>query len=134
MGEAVVAGCNSAEVLEAAEHALDGVTVAVEPRGEAVLPSSIGLGRDVGRRALALDLATDGVAVIPLVAMQDFGGGHLVEQRIGGGAIGDLAARQQERDGAAEAIGQRVNFRRPPAAGTADRLREFPPLPPEAQR
>jgi hypothetical protein len=66
--------------------------------------------------------------------MQDFSGGHLVEQRIGGSAVGDRAAGQQKRDRAAEAIDQRVDFRRPPAAGMADRLREFPPLPPEAQR
>lgn len=134
MGEAVVSRGDSAEVLEAAEHTLDGIAVAIEVRREAVLPAPVGLGRNVGRGALALDLATDGVTVIPLVAMQDFGGGHLVEQRIGGGAVGDLAAGQQKRDGAAEAIGQRVDFSRAPAAGTADRLREFPPLPPEAQR
>ena len=134
MCEAVVSGGNSAKVLETPEHTLDGVAIAVEPRGEAVLPSSIGFGRDVRRDAIALDLATDGVAVIPLVAVQDFGAGHLIEQHIGGGAVGDLAAGQQKRDRAAEAIGQRVDFRRPPAAGTADRLREFPPLPPEAQR
>jgi len=134
MGEAVIAGCDPAEVLEAAEHALDGIAIAVEPRGKAILPSSVGLGRDIRRGALALDLATDGVAVIPLVAVQDFGGRHLVEQSIGGGAVGDLAAGQQECDGAAEAIGQCVDFRRPPAARSADRLREFPPLPPEAQR
>ncbi len=134
MGEAVVSSGDPAEVLEAAEHALDGVSVAIEIGREAVLPSPVGLGRDVRRGALALDLATDGVAVIALVTMQDFGGGDLVEQHICGGAIGDLAAGQQEVDRAAEAIGQRVDFRRPPAAGTADRLRELPPLPPEAQR
>jgi len=134
MGEAVVSRGDPSEVLEAPEHALDGVTVAVEIGRETILPAAVGLGRDVGCGALALDLATDGVAVIPLVAMQDFGGGHLVEQGIGGGAVGDLAAGQQECDRAAEAIGQRVDFRRPPAAGTADRLREFPPLAPEAQR
>jgi len=134
MGKAVVSGCNSVEVRETPEHALDGTTIAVEPRGEAVLPSSVGLRRDVRRSAFARDLATGGVAVISLVAVQDFGAGYLIEQRIGGGAVGDLAAGQQECDGAAETIGQRVDFRRPPAAGAADRLREFPPLPPEAQR
>jgi hypothetical protein len=134
MGEAVVSCGDSAEVLEAPEHALDGVAAAVEIGREAILPAAIGLGRDVGCGALALDLATDGIAVIPLVAVQDFGAGHLVEQGIGGGTVGDLAAGQQERDRTAEAIGQRVDLRRPPAAGTADRLREFPPLAPEAQR
>ncbi len=134
MGEAVVSRCDSSEVFEAPEHALDGVAVAIETGRKAILPAAVDLRWDVRRGALALDLATDGVAVIPLVAMQDFGGGHLVEQGIGGGAVRDLAAGQQECDRATEAIGQRVDFRRPPAAGTADRLREFPPLPPEAQR
>lgn len=134
MGEAIVSCGDSAEVLEAPEHALDGVAIAVEIGREAVLPTAVDLGRDVRRGALALDLATDGIAVIPLVAVQDVGGGELIEQRIGGDTVGDLAAGQQERDRAAEAIGQRVDFRGPPAAGPADRLREFPPLPPEAQR
>ena len=134
MSEAVISCGDSSEVLEAPEHALDGVAVAIEIGRETILPTAIGLGRDVGCGALALDLATDGIAVIPLVAVQDFGAGHLVEQGIGGGAVGDLAAGQQERDRTAEAIGQRVDLRRPPAAGTADRLREFPPLAPEAQR
>jgi len=134
VGETVVSCADSAEVLETAEHALDGVAVAVEIGREAVLPAAIDLGRNVRCGTLALDLATDGVAVIAFVAMQDFGGGNLVEQGIGSNAIRDLAARQEERDRAAEAIGQRVDFRRPPTAGPADRLREFPPLPPEAQR
>jgi hypothetical protein len=134
VSEAVISCGDSSEVLEAPEHALDGVAVAIEIGRETILPTAIGLGRDVGCGALALDLATDGIAVIPLVAVQDFGAGHLVEQGIGGGAVGDLAAGQQERDRTAEAIGQRVDLRRPPAAGTADRLREFPPLAPEAQR
>jgi hypothetical protein len=134
MGEAVVSRGDPSEVLEAPEHALDGVAVAVEVGREAVFSAPVGLGRNVRRGTLAFDFATDGVAVIPLVAMQDFSAGHLVEQGIGGGAVGDLAAGQQKGDRAAEAIGQRVDFRRAPAAGTADRLREFPPLAPEAQR
>ena len=134
MGEAVVSCGNSSEVLEAPEHALDGVAVAVEIGREAILPAPVGLGWDVRRGTLALDLATDSVAVIPLITMQDFGAGHLIEQGIGGSAVGDLAAGQQERDWATEAIGQRVDFRRPSTAGPADRLCEFPPLAPEAQR
>ena len=134
MGEAVVSSGDSSEVLEAAEHALDGVTVAVEIRREAILPAAVGLGRDVGCSALAFDLAADCVAVIPLVAVQDHSRGHLVEQRVGSNAIRHLAASQQERDWAAEAIGQRMDFRGSPPARAADRLGEFPPLAPEAQR
>lgn len=134
MGETVVAGGDSAEVLETSEHALDGVAVAIEDWREAVLPAPVGLGWDVRRRSFALDLAADGVAVIALVATQDGGCGHLVEQRIGGRAVGHLAAGQEERDGAAELVGERVDFRRAPAARAADRLRDLPPFPPEALR
>ena len=91
MGEPVVAGGDPAEVLEAAEHAFDGVAVTVEIGREAALPATIGLRRDVGSSALALDLAAYRVAVIALVAVQDFGGGEVVEQGIGGNAVGDLA-------------------------------------------
>ena len=134
MGEAVVSGGDSAEVLDPSEHAFDGVAIAVEAGREAVFPAPVGFGRDVRRGALALDLAADGVAVVALVAVQDRGRGHLVEQSIGGDAVGHLAAGQEERDRAAEAVGEGVDLRGSSAPGTADRLGEFPPLPPEAQR
>ena len=134
MGEAVVSSCDSAEILEAPEHALDSVAIAIEVGREAVLPTSVDLGGNIRSGALALDLAADSVAVIALVTMQDLRGGHLVEQGIGGSAVRHVAAGQQERDGAAEAIGQRVDFRGSSAARAADRLAEFPPLPPAAQR
>ena len=134
MGETVVSRGNPAEVLEAAEHPLDRVAIAVQVGREAVLPAPIGLGRDVGCNAFALDLVAHRVGVIALVAVQDFGRTHSVEQDIGGHAIRYLAAGQQERDRAAEAVGQGMDFRRPSPARAADRLTEFPPLPPEAQR
>jgi len=134
MSEAVVAGGDPSEVLDASEHALDGIAVAVEEGREAVLPASIGLWRDIRRGALVLDFATDGVAVVALVAVQDRRFGHLVEQGVGGNTVSHMAAGQQERDRAAEAVGQRVDLRGAPAARAADRLGELPPLPPEAQR
>jgi hypothetical protein len=66
MGEAVVAHGDAAEVLEASEHALDRVAIPVEAGREAVLPTSIGLRRDVGRGTFALDLAAYGVRVVAL--------------------------------------------------------------------
>jgi hypothetical protein len=134
MGEAVVSGGDPAEILEAAEHALDRVAITVEVGRETTLPGSGGLGRDVGCGTLALDLAAHGVGVIALVAMQDLGGGDAVEQNLGSDAVRHLAAGQQERDRATEAIGQRVDFRGPPPTRAANRLAEFPPFPPEAQR
>ena len=60
--------------------------------------------------------------------------GDEVKHSNGGGAIRHLAAGQQKGKRAAEAIGQRVDFRGSPPARAADRLAEFPPLPPAAQR
>ena len=66
--------------------------------------------------------------------MQDFGVGEVVEQGVGGDAVGHLAAGQQEGDRAAQAIGQGVDFRGATAARAADRLAPLPPFPPAAQR
>ena len=134
MGQAIVSGSDAAEVLEAAEHALDGVAVAVEMGREAALPAPVGLGRDVGRSADGFDLAAYRVAAIALVGVQYFGRGEVIEQGVGGNAVGHLATGQQERDRAAEAVGQRVDFGGASAARAADRLIAFPPFPPEAQR
>ena len=65
----------------------DGVAVGVQVGREAVLPPPVGLRWDVRSGTLALDLAADGIAVAPLVAVQDHGCGHLAEQGVGGGAI-----------------------------------------------
>ena len=47
-GEFVVTGSEAAAVLEAAEHALDGVAALVEGLAEAAFPAPVAFGRDVG--------------------------------------------------------------------------------------
>ena len=49
-------------------------------------------------------------------------------------AISDLTPGQQEGERTAELVGERVDFRRAPTTGAADRLALLPPLPPDAQR
>src|SRR5215204_7744548 len=49
-------------------------------------------------------------------------------------AVSDVTAGQHEGNRATEAIRQRVNLGRAPAARSADGLRIFPPLAPEAER
>jgi len=134
LGKAVVSGGDSAEVLEAAEHALDGIALAVEDGRKAVLPTPVGFGRNVRRGALAFDLSTDGIAVIAFVTMKDVGFRHELQQSVGRGAIGHLAAGQEEGDRAASTVGQGVDLGGATASGAAYGLSEFPPLPPEAQR
>ena len=97
-GEAVVSSCDSPEVLEAAEHALDCISVAVEVGREAILPDPIGLGRDVRHRALGFRQSTDLIAVVALIGMQDPARRKAVEQGKSGCAISYLAADQIEGD------------------------------------
>lgn len=47
------------------------IMLAVERLREAGPPFAVGLGRDVGHRALALDKVADGVAVVSLVTKHD---------------------------------------------------------------
>jgi len=104
-GEPVVAGGDAAEILQATEHALDGISAAIEIGREAVLPAPVCLWRDVGGSACRFDFLPHGVCVVPFVAMHQIGSPQLVQQRVGRCAIGHLTARQQERDGPAGQVG-----------------------------
>ena len=134
MREAIVAGGDPSKVFKPAEHPLDGVAVSVEGWREAVFPDAIRFRRDVRRSALRFNLPAHRVRVVTLVAMHEIGRGYLIEQGVGGDAIGHLAAGQQERNGTAILIGQRMDFGGAPTARAADRLAPLPPFPPDAQR
>ena len=108
MFQAVVSCRDPAEVLDPAEHALDGVSVAVKNGREAGFPAPVGLWRDVRRGSHGFDFLAHGVGVVALVAMQDQSCGHLVQEKVGSRAVGHLAAGQQEGHGAAEPVGQGV--------------------------
>ena len=62
--------------------------------------------------------------------MQDRCRRHLVEQGVGGGAIGRLATGQQKGDRTAVRGGERVDLRGSAAMGSDYRLIVLPPLPP----
>ena len=134
MSEAVVSSGDSAEVLEAAEHALDGIALPIEDGRKAVLPTTVGFRWNVWRGALAFDLSTDSIAVIVFVAMKDVGFRHELQQGVGRRAIGHLATGQEEGDRAALTVAQGVDLGGASASGATYGLTEFPPLPPEAQR
>lgn len=70
-GELVVTSGETAAVLQAAEHALDGVAAFVERLAEAAFPAPVTFGRDIGDRALFLDQIADAVAVIGTVGVDD---------------------------------------------------------------
>lgn len=133
-GQPVIARRNSAEVFDAIEHPLDGVTIAIEHWREAALPRPSDFGRNVGCCAMRLDFLAHGVGVVTFVTLDDGDPLEVFEQGVGRGAIGNLAASQQESDRAAVYIGQGVDLGRAAAARAADRLAVLPPFPPEAQR
>jgi len=87
-----------------------------------------------GAAPLLSILRRTGVAIIPFVAVQNVCCDDLIKQAIGSDAIGHVDTGQQERNGTAEAIGQLVDLCGASTAGPTDRLAEFPPLPPAAQR
>ncbi len=134
MSQAIISSGDPAEILDPPEHSLDGIAVAVEVRREAVFPAPIGFGRDVRGGALTFDFPPHRVAVVSLVAVQDGGFRQLVEQGVGRGTVGDLAAGQHKGDRTAEIVGQCVDFGCASASRSADRLVELPPFPPEALR
>lgn len=70
--------------------------LAVERLREAGPPFAVGLGRDVGHRALAIDKVADGVAVVSLVAKHDFARFGPVKQRQGCGRVARLTRRKAE--------------------------------------
>ena len=130
----VVSGGDAAEILEAAEHALDCIAIAIESWREAVFPSPIGLGRDVGHCAFRLDLAADCVAVIALVAMKNVAVGQVFQEVRGGSAIGNVAGGNEEGDGPTLDVGQGMDLGGSTTSGAAYGLIFLPPLPPEAER
>ena len=59
-GEAVVSGCDAPEVLQPADHALDGVAASVERGAEAALLTPVCPGRDIRHRGAGFDGALGG--------------------------------------------------------------------------
>lgn len=113
-GQTIVAGCDAPEVLETAEHAFDGVAVAIEIGGEAVLPDAVGFGRDVGHGALGFSQPTDLIAVVALVRVQDAARWKTFEEGQSRCAISDLPASQIEGDRSALCVSQSMDFSRSP--------------------
>lgn len=132
--ELVVSGCDAAEVLEAAEAALDDVSAFVGAFAERMDDDPVGFVGD-DRLCPALDdLGAQIVTVISLVG-DERAHGRGERQNIGcGGNVGVLAGGQMKNDRPAERIAQTMDFGRAPTARAADGLFIVPPFPPEAQR
>ena len=132
--ELVISGGDAPPIFDATEIVLDLVAPAVEAlRAISSDPTGAAAGND-RQSAFVLDLLTDGLAVIGLVAGdgERWPGGredifdHLV--------VMDLSASHDEVQRATLAIDHRVDFRGPPAAADTNRLVFLPPFAPLAAR
>jgi hypothetical protein len=112
--EAIVPGCDTSEVLEAAEHAFDGISVAVEIGREAVFPDAIGFGRDIGHCPLGFGQPSDLIAIVGLVSVQDPTLWQAFEKRQSRFTISNLAAGEIKSDRSALSISQSMDFSRSP--------------------
>lgn len=91
--------------------------MSIDPTREHEGARAVCLRRNIGPRLALCRLGSDGVGVIAFIGKQDVTFAEVVGQRIGLGAVGDLAAGQPQVDGATFGIDERVDFARKPAAG-----------------
>lgn len=113
-------------MLELAKEAFDLIALAVERLREAGPPLAVGLGRDVGNSALALDQVADGVAVISLVAEYDGARFEPVEQVQCGRRIMRLTRRQAEPERQALPVDDRVDLGRETASRATETMISTP--------
>ena len=134
VGALVVAGCDAAEILESAEHALNQISGTVGARviGMGMLAGRV--GRDHGLGSALGEPVPQFARVVGAVGEQALGGAADRQKRASAHQIVGVARRQREGDGAALIIGQGVDFRRPTAARGANSMMMSPPFAPAAER
>ena len=75
-----------------------------------------------------------GIGVVAFVGQDVAGAAGAGEQLRRDGDVGDVAGSERQREGAADDVGEDVDFGRLTAARGADRLSLRPPFPPKAER
>ena len=113
-------------MLELAEEALDLVAFAVECPTEARPPLAIGLGGDIGHRALAFDQIANATRIIGFVRKHDGARLEPVEQGQRGGRVVRLARRQAEPDREPLAVDDRVDLGGETAPGATQTMISTP--------
>ena len=122
----VVASGDAAPFLEPSEHAFDGVPLPVEFGVAGDGFHAAGAAGDAGCDAASGEGAAEAVAVIALVADRGVGVGQDGEHGSGAAIIADLAFGQQQDQGLAVCVADRVELRVEPAPGAADTARKSP--------
>jgi len=146
-GEAVVSGCYAPEVLQPAEHALDGVAASVECGAKAALLTPVCLGRDIRHRGAGFEGASEAICIEGTVGDHQGAFGNRLDQRLAAAEIRRVTTGEMELDCRAGRVCRGVDLGGPAATQGApsqpaamgspqppDGLRAPPSFPPEALR
>ncbi len=134
MSELVVSGCDTPEILEPAEAALDDVAVFISLLVVADLLFAVGFAWDDGLDAALLEESPDRIGIIAFVGEELFDAGDETDTFFGHHTIGDIARCEDERPGPAKRINYHMYLAVVAAFRKPDRLKFGPPFPPLAQR
>ena len=91
-------------------------------------------GRDDSFNAVLLEVSSQAVGVVGLIGDQSFDGPSRRQQLLRHHDVVDIARRNQQNPGPADAVGESVDRRRASASGAAYAFLEGPPFPPAAER
>jgi len=133
-GKFIVASCDTSEILEAAETALDDVATLIGALVEAVEGDPVGFVWNDGLGTTIDDFGAKAVAIVSFVANEGRHGWREFQKGWRCGNICVLAWSEMKCARSAVRVTQCVDFRGPPAARAADRLFMLPPFPPLAER
>lgn len=130
--ELVVACGDASEVLELVEEAFDEVALPVELRIDGALVLPVALCGDMRAGAAEGDDLEDGLGVVAAVCDGIGSRAQAVEQGRDGGLVGGLAWRDQQTDGQAAGVDDRVELGAQSSTRAADGVIRAPFFPPAA--
>ena len=127
-----VARCDSPEVLEAVEEALDEVSVAIELAIDGADDADVALTWDVSGGAGGFDRFGHGAPEVAAVGDDITAERERSDQFWRGGLVGRLAGSEDEADRQAAAVDHRVDLAGQSPTGATDGVIRAPFLPPAA--
>ena len=126
LGQLIITGGHSAEVLQLGKEPLDQVALAIEPSAEVGLRPPVRLGRDIGERSPLTERRPDAIGIVRLVRQHYRPGTNMVEQVVGCLAVMALPGGQAQSDREALPIDDRMDFGREPASGATETMISIP--------
>ena len=131
-GELVEACCDAAELLDAAEEALDEVSLSIDARIDRTPDDASRAAWDAGASTGSSDEVEDGVAVAASVSDDRQRRGKAGEQTWNGGHIGSLTGREQQPDRQSLLVDDGVDLGAQSSTRTANGVIRTPCFPPAA--